>query len=83
LNPGGSIKDRLAKQVILDAEEYFISLSLNNVIRAGQLKNPGGKIFEGTSGSTGISLALLSNLRGYECILYLPDDLAEEKVNFQ
>jgi len=45
------------------------------------LKNPGDKIYEGTSGSTGISLALLAAFRGYECILYLPDDLSEEKYN--
>lgn len=48
--------------------------------RQGLLKNPGDKIYEGTSGSTGISMALLANFRGYECLLYLPDDLAAEKV---
>jgi len=50
--------------------------------RAGQLKKPGDRIYEGTSGSTGISLALLAAFRGYECVLYLPDDLSEEKVRF-
>jgi len=55
LNPGGSMKDRAAKQIILDGEEKKL------------LKEPGDLICEGTSGSTGISLALLANHRGYKC----------------
>ncbi|KAF0684857.1 Aste57867_23202 [Aphanomyces stellatus] len=66
LNPGGSSKDRVAKGIIEDAE-------------ARGLLTPGGTIVEGTSGSTGISLALLARAKGYKCIIVMPDDQAKEK----
>lgn len=66
LNPGGSSKDRVALQMILDAEA------------SGRLR-PGGWIVEGTSGSTGVSLALLARALGYRCHVVMPDDQAVEK----
>lgn len=67
LNPGGSSKDRVALQIIKDN------------IASGVLK-PGGVLCEGTSGSTGISLALLANAMGFKCHICMPDDQAMEKV---
>jgi cysteine synthase A len=67
LNPGGSIKDRVAWQAVLDAE------------RAGLLR-PGSTIVEGTSGSTGISLAFVARARGYRCHLVVPDDMSADKM---
>ena len=66
-NPGGSIKDRVALSMIQAAEE------------AGDLK-PGGTIVEATAGNTGLGLALLSALRGYRCILVVPDKMSQEKI---
>ena len=66
VNPGGSIKDRIALKIIADAE------------RSGLLK-PGGTIVEGTSGNTGAGLAMVAALRGYKCIFVLPDKQSEEK----
>uniref|UniRef100_H3G6B6 Tryptophan synthase beta chain-like PALP domain-containing protein n=1 Tax=Phytophthora ramorum TaxID=164328 RepID=H3G6B6_PHYRM len=66
-NPSGSIKDRVAKSLILDAEER------------GLLK-PGGTIIEATGGSTGVSLALLGASRGYKTLLTMPDITVKEKV---
>ena len=66
LNPGGSMKDRIAIQIIDDAE------------KAGLLK-PGGTIVEATSGNTGAGLALVAAIRGYTCIFVLPDKQSEEK----
>ncbi|CAK4692328.1 hypothetical protein LEN26_006219 [Aphanomyces euteiches] len=66
LNPGGSSKDRVAKGIVEDAE-------------ARGLLKPGGTIVEGTSGSTGISLALMARARGYNCLIVMPDDQAKEK----
>jgi cysteine synthase A len=69
LNPGGSAKDRVALQMIEDAE------------RLGYLHpHTGSRIFEGTVGSTGISLALIARARGYDATIIMPDDVAEEKV---
>jgi cysteine synthase len=68
LNPGGSVKDRAAKYIILDAE------------RSGRLI-PGGTIVEGTAGNTGIALALLGNQRGYRTIIVIPDDQSQEKID--
>jgi cysteine synthase len=68
LNPGGSVKDRAAKYIILDAE------------RDGRLK-PGGTIVEGTAGNTGIALALLGNERDYKTIIVIPDDQSQEKID--
>ncbi|KAG8466246.1 hypothetical protein KFE25_002002 [Diacronema lutheri] len=67
LNPGGSIKDRVAWRAVLDAE------------RAGTLR-PGGTVVEGTSGSTGISLAVVARARGYSCHLVVPDDMSANKL---
>ncbi|KAI6021554.1 hypothetical protein PISMIDRAFT_643804 [Pisolithus microcarpus 441] len=69
LNPGGSVKDRVALRMIQDAE------------RQGILHpRTGSRIFEGTVGSTGISLATISKARGYDATIIMPDDVAEEKV---
>jgi cysteine synthase A len=66
LNPGGSVKDRAALGMVLDAE------------RRGVLK-PGGTIVEATAGNTGVGLALIGVNRGYKVILYVPEQFAEEK----
>jgi cystathionine beta-synthase len=66
LNPGASIKDRIALQIIEDAE------------KAGLLK-PGGTIVEATSGNTGAGLAMAAAVKGYKCIFVLPDKQSEEK----
>ncbi|KAJ6594493.1 tryptophan synthase beta subunit-like PLP-dependent enzyme [Mycena capillaripes] len=70
LNPGGSVKDRVAVRMIDDAE------------RQGLLHpNTGSRIFEGTSGSTGISLAMVARARGYDVTIITPDDMASEKLH--
>jgi cystathionine beta-synthase len=66
-NPGGSLKDRIGLPIIEAAE------------REGRLK-PGGTIVEGTSGNTGIGLAIAAALRGYRCIFTMPDKMSQEKV---
>ena len=66
-NPGGSVKDRIAMGIIEAAE------------RSGDLK-PGGIIVEGTSGNTGVGLAIAAALRGYHCIFTMPDKMSQEKV---
>jgi cystathionine beta-synthase len=68
LNPGGSVKDRIAIRMI-DAAEA-----------AGELK-PGGTIVEPTSGNTGVGLALVAQQRGYHCIFVCPDKVSEDKRN--
>ncbi|WP_040338358.1 cystathionine beta-synthase [Candidatus Blastococcus massiliensis] len=68
LNPGGSVKDRIAVRMVDAAEE------------AGLLK-PGGTIIEPTSGNTGIGLALVAQQRGYKCIFICPDKVGQEKIN--
>ncbi|KAH7889049.1 tryptophan synthase beta subunit-like PLP-dependent enzyme [Phlebopus sp. FC_14] len=69
LNPGGSVKDRVALRMIEDAE------------RQGLLHpHTGSRIFEGTVGSTGISIATIAKARGYDATIIMPDDVAEEKV---
>lgn len=65
-NGGGSVKDRPALAMVLAAEQ------------AGELK-PGGKVVEATSGNTGISLAMISALRGYRCVLVMPQDMSLER----
>ena len=67
LNPGGSMKDRVAMNIIADAE------------RRGLL-GPGGTIVEATSGNTGAGLALVAALRGYKCVFVMPDKMSQEKV---
>lgn len=66
-NPGASVKDRIGLAIIEDAE------------RRGDLK-PGGVIVEGTSGNTGVGLAMAAALKGYRCIFTLPDKMSQEKV---
>jgi cystathionine beta-synthase len=66
-NPGGSVKDRIGIPIIERAE------------REGALK-PGGTIVEGTSGNTGVALAIAAALKGYKCIFTMPDKMSQEKV---
>jgi cystathionine beta-synthase len=66
-NPGGSVKDRIGLAMIEAAE------------RDGTLK-PGGTIVEGTSGNTGLGLAIAAALKGYRCIFTMPDKMSQEKV---
>mgnify|MGYP001189317381 FL=1 len=66
LNPGGSVKDRAAKYMVLDAEQR------------GAIE-PGGLIVEGTAGNTGIGLALVGNARGYRTLILMPDSQTQEK----
>ena len=66
-NPGGSVKDRIGMPIIEAAE------------REGRLK-PGGTIVEGTSGNTGVGLAIAAALKGYRCIFTMPDKMSQEKV---
>jgi cysteine synthase A len=66
MNPGGSVKDRAARAIVLDAE------------LRGQLK-PGGTVVEGTAGNTGIGLAHVCQSRGYRCVIVMPDNQSPEK----
>jgi cystathionine beta-synthase len=66
-NPGGSVKDRIGLAIIEAAEQR------------GELK-PGGTIVEGTSGNTGVGLAIAASLKGYRCIFTMPDKMSQEKV---
>jgi cystathionine beta-synthase len=68
VNPGGSVKDRIALKMITDAEEAGLLL-------------PGGTIVEPTSGNTGVGLALVAQQRGYHCIFVCPDKVSEDKRN--
>ncbi len=68
LNPSGSVKDRMALYMIEDAE------------RKGLLK-PGGTIVENSSGNTGASLAMVAAVKGYRCIITMPDKMSDEKKN--
>ncbi|MDX1904517.1 MAG: cystathionine beta-synthase [Thermonemataceae bacterium] len=68
LNPGNSVKDRMALKMIEDAE------------KSGVLK-PGGTIIEGTSGNTGMGLALAAIAKGYKCIFTMSDKQSQEKMN--
>lgn len=68
LNPGGSVKDRIAVRMI-DAAE-----------RSGALQ-PGGTIVEPTSGNTGVGLALIAQRRGYRCVFVCPDKVSQDKIN--
>ena len=67
MNPGGSIKDRIGYWLIEDAE------------RSGKLQ-PGGIIIEGTSGNTGVGLAIAAAIKGYKTVFVLPDKMSEEKI---
>jgi len=68
LNPGGSVKDRMALNMIRHAEED------------GLLK-PGGTIVESTSGNTGLGLAMAAAVRGYRCVFTIPDKMSKEKID--
>lgn len=67
LNPGGSVKDRVAVAMVAEAE------------RRGWLR-PGGTIIEATAGNTGVGLAMLAAVKGYRCIFVLPDKMSGEKI---
>ncbi len=67
MNPGSSIKDRVAIQMVLDAEE------------AGLIK-PGGTLVECTSGNTGMGLAIVGSVKGYRVVLVMPDKVSDEKI---
>jgi len=67
-NPGNSIKDRMAVRMIEDAE------------RSGALR-PGGTIIEGTSGNTGMGLAIAAVVKGYRCIFTTTDKQSKEKID--
>lgn len=66
LNPGGSVKDRTARAIVVDAEDR------------GLLK-PGSTLVEGTAGNTGVGLALIASARGYRCVCVLPEKMAIDK----
>ncbi len=66
MNPGGSVKDRAGRQMILEAEAR------------GELR-PGGLVVESTAGNTGIGLALVANARGYRTLIVMPDTQSQEK----
>jgi cystathionine beta-synthase len=68
LNPGGSVKDRIAVRMVDTAE------------RTGALQ-PGGTIVEPTSGNTGVGLAIVAARRGYRCVFVMPDKMSAEKIN--
>jgi cystathionine beta-synthase len=68
LNPGGSVKDRIAVRMIEAAEA------------SGELK-PGGTIVEPTSGNTGVGLAMVAQAKGYKCVFVCPDKVSEDKRN--
>lgn len=67
MNPGGSVKDRMALHIIEEAE------------RSGALK-PGSVIIENTSGNTGVGVAMAAAVKGYRCIFTMPDKMSDEKV---
>ena len=68
LNPGGSVKDRIALRMVEAAE------------RSGELR-PGGTIVEPTSGNTGVGLAIVAQKRGYKCVFVCPDKVSADKIN--
>jgi cystathionine beta-synthase len=66
-NPGGSVKDRIAVNIVEEAE------------RSGRL-NPGGTVVEATSGNTGLGLAMVCAIKGYKAVFVLPDKMSQEKI---
>jgi cystathionine beta-synthase len=67
MNPGGSVKDRVALAMIAEAEQKG-------------LLRPGGTIIEATAGNTGVGLAMVAAVKGYRCIFVLPDKMSNEKI---
>jgi cystathionine beta-synthase len=68
LNPGGSVKDRIALAMVEAGE------------RSGELR-PGGTIVEPTSGNTGVGLAIVAAAKGYRCVFVMPDKMSQEKIS--
>lgn len=68
MNPSGSIKDRMAHYIIEQAEKKG-------------LLQPGGTIIENTSGNTGLALAIIAAIKGYRCVVTMPDKMSQEKIN--
>ena len=68
MNPGGSVKDRIGIAIVEAFE------------RSGELQ-PGGVIVEGTSGNTGVGLAIAAAIKGYRCIFTIPDKMSSEKIH--
>jgi cystathionine beta-synthase len=68
MNPGGSYKDRAAYRMVLDAEKQ------------GKIK-PGDTIIEASSGNMGLGLALAAAVKGYKCIITMPEKMSQEKVD--
>jgi cystathionine beta-synthase len=68
MNPGGSVKDRVAMAMITEAEQKG-------------LLRPGGTIIEATAGNTGVGLAMVAAVKGYRCIFVLPDKMSAEKIS--
>jgi len=68
LNPGGSVKDRMAVNMVLRAEE-------------SGLIGPGATLVESTSGNTGLGLAMAAAVRGYHCVCTMPDKMSKEKID--
>lgn len=66
-NPGGSVKDRIALNMITEAEQ------------SGRLK-PGGTVVEATSGNTGVGLAIVCAIKGYKTVFVMPDKMSQEKI---
>src|SRR4026209_2339105 len=66
MTPGGSVKDRAGRQMILEAE------------KRGEIR-PGGLVVESTAGNTGIGLALVANARGYRTLIVIPETQSQEK----
>src|ERR1044072_958613 len=70
MNPGGSVEDRAALGIILDAETRG-------------LLRPGGSIVEGTAGNTGIGLTVIGHARGYHSVIVIPENQSREKMDLR